>query len=456
MNKIALVVGVNDYLYFEKLDKCINDAKSMCKFLEIAGFEVIPMLDPNKNDLEEAIKIYKSKIKNDTVAIFYYSGHGLQLEQYNFLVSIDSEIKTINDIPYNSTNLSVLFTDLAEDLEFTHIIILDACRKNPFNTGLIETTLGIEQKALKKGTLIAYAASPGKPSIEKKDDDNGVFTQHLLKNLYISNINIEQVLKNTRTEVLNYTDNIQLTWEETSLYGENFIFLEEDETTLEFKEIIDKYLGRNKNLLFQEIYPFLQPKYFHTLNLEHLHFALTLIVIAFEDEKEGITKATMDVDYFTEELIDKILPLFQTRLINEDVCENVIDESIFEQIKNPKEINYGYNEVLTVEDAFPHFMSNHVTLNEKEGLFSCFLSFENEEHIIKPMLYLKNEQLEIVCYKTLYGDDALAFFKKFVDFRAPYEKEKPDLMEGFRSATINSLEELMDFFKDDFEKKKDS
>ena len=456
MNKIALVVGVNDYQHFDKLDKCVNDAVAMSEFLEVAGFEVILLKKKKKNDLEEAIKLYKAKINDDGVALFYYSGHGLQLEQYNFLVSVDSEIKTINDIPYNSTNLSVLLSDLEEDLKFTHIIILDACRKNPFNTGLIETIPGIEKKSLKKGTLIAYAASPGKPSLERKEDKNGVFTQHLLSNLYLTNINIEQVLKNTRTEVLSYTDNRQLTWEETSLYGKSFVFLEEDETTLEFKEIIDKYLGRNENLLLQEIYPFLQPKYFHTLNLEHLHFALTLTVIAFEDEKKGITKATMDVDYFTEELIDKILPLFQTRLINEDVCENVIDESIFEQIKITKEINYGYNEVLTVEDAFPHFMINYVILNEKDGLLSCFLSFESGKHFIKPMLYIKDESLEIVCFKTLYGDEALAFFKKFVEFRTPYEKEKPDLMEGFTSATINSLEELMDFFKDDFEENKDS
>ena len=172
MNKIALVIGINNYNNFEKLDKCINDAKAMYEFLEIAGFEVVLLLDPKQNDLEENIEIYKSKIKNDTVAVFYYAGHGLQLERYNFLVSVDSEIKTVNDIPYNSTNLSILLSNLTEDLKFTHIIILDACRKNPFNTGLIETIPGIEKKELKKGTLIAYAAAPGSPSVERKEDDN--------------------------------------------------------------------------------------------------------------------------------------------------------------------------------------------------------------------------------------------------------------------------------------------
>ena len=131
MNKIALVIGVNDYNHFTTLDNCINDATDIKQFFEEIGFDVTMLNNPNKVDLEGAIKEYKEKIDNETIAVLYYSGHGLQLENYNFLVPIDSEIKAPEDIPYNSTNISDLFSDISDDIDFTHVVILDACRKKP-------------------------------------------------------------------------------------------------------------------------------------------------------------------------------------------------------------------------------------------------------------------------------------------------------------------------------------
>ena len=107
--------------------------------------------------------------------------------------------------------------------------------------------------------------------------------------------------------------------------------------------------------------------------------------------------------------------------------------------------------MLTVEEAFPHFMVNHIKLDGKEGLFSCFLSFENNEHFIKPMLFIKNETLEIIPFKTLRGNDAITFFKAYVDLRVPFEKEPVDLMAGFTNIELNTDEEILKFFKGDIE-----
>ena len=193
------------------------------------------------------------------------------------------------------------------------------------------------------------------------------------------------------------------------------------------------------------VYPFSQPKYFHKLSIEDLHFALTLNILAFENESEEKVKATIDFDYFNGELISTILPLFQTRIINEDGCENIFDNVILQEIEIINN-NYGFNEVLNVEDAFPHFMINQIKYDGKEGLFSCFLSFENGKHFIKPMLFIKNETLEIVCYKTLIGDEAVTFFKKFVEIRKPFENEVPNLMDAFEDVDINTLENLKELF----------
>ena len=455
MNKIALVIGVNDYIHFSTLGNCINDSSDIKKFLEEIGFDVTLINNPKKAELESAIKEYKEKIDNETIAVFYYSGHGIQLENYNFLIPVDSEINAIEDIPFNCTNMSHLFTDISDAIDFTHVVILDACRKNPFSTGLGKVTTGLGIETPRKGTIIAYAASPGKPSIERREERNGLYTKHLLNNLSLSNTSIEQVFKNTRTEVLNDTNNKQLSWEESSLHGNEISFIVKDEVLLKFEKIIEEFIAKDDNLLLPKVYPFSQPKYFHKLSIEHLHFALTLNILAFEKEKDEKVKATIDFDYFAEELINTILPLFQTRIINEDGCENIFDSVILQEIEIINN-NYGFNEVLSVEDAFPHFMINQIKYDGKEGLFSCFLSFENGKHFIKPMLFINNETLEIVCYKTLIGDEAVTFFKKFVEIRKPYENEIPNPMEAFENVEVNTLEDLKEFFDFDDNKNDNS
>ncbi len=449
MKKIALVIGINDYKHFEKLDNSINDATDMNDFLEKNGFDVTVLYDLKKIELETAIKEYKVKIDNETVAVFFYSGHGLQLENYNFLVPLDSEIKIPEDIPYNSTNISDLFSDISDDIDFTHIVILDACRENPFNTGLGRVTAGIGMDAPRKGTIIAYAASPGKTSIERGNERNGVFTKCLLKNLAIANTNIEQVFKNTRTEVLNDTNNKQTSWEESSLHGDAFCFIEVDEVILEFQEIIEQFLVAKDNLLLQKVLPFLQPKYFHELSLEHLHFALSLNIIAFEDEDEGNAKATIDADYFNYGLLDELLPLFQTRIINEDLCENIYEDSILEEIEIINDINYGFNEVTSADEPFFHFMINQIKYKGLEGIFSCFISFNQGKHYIKPMIFVNNAKLETICFKVLIGEPAVNFLNKFVELRRPFEKEISNSMDVFEDVEISSLDEILKSLKKD-------
>ncbi|WP_128760843.1 caspase family protein [Leeuwenhoekiella aestuarii] len=448
MKKIALVIGINDYKHFDNLENSRNDANDMHKFLEKNEFEVTPLFDLNKHELENAINEYKQKIDNQTISVFYFSGHGFQLEQYNFLVSKDSEINTLEDIPYNSTNISSLFSDISDDVDFTHIVILDACRKTLFSTGLGKVTAGMGMDTPRKGTIIAYAAAPGKASIERKKERNGVFTKNLLKNIAIPNVNIEQALKNTRTELLSDTNNKQISWEESSLHDE-FCFIVEDVAILEFQEIIEQFLGTADNPLLQKVLPFLQPKYFHELSLEHLHLALSLNIIAFEDEQEEKIQATIDPDYFQYDLLLERLTLFQTRIVNEDICENIFDNTILEQIEIINGTNYGYNEVLSAEDAFPHFMISQIKYNGSEGLLACFSSFIEGLHYIKPMIFLKNDTLQTICFKAMIGNRAIDFLKKFVELRKPFEKDTPNLMNVVEDVEINTPEELWKFFNGD-------
>ncbi len=445
MKKIALVIGVNKYEHFEVLDNCENDASDIHNFLETYGFEVTPIINPTKVILDEAIEEYKSKLEKDCVALFYFSGHGLKEEQYNFIVAADSVIEQPQDIAYNSTNLAQLFSDIPDDLEFTQILILDACRKNLFGTGLGKVTAGLGLEAPRKGTVVAYSASPGKASIERTAERNGVYTKHLLRNLQIPNLSIEQVFKNTRTDVLRDTKGGQTPWDESSLFGDVFSFVEVEEVALEFQELLDSYIISEKNLLLQEILPFVQPRYFYSLPLEHLHLALSLLSISFEEESDGIVQPTVDPDYMSQEMVDNYLPLYHTRLYDEDKSDTVFDLNVLNDIKVSNSKNYGFNEVLEVDEAFCHFMSNDIVYNGQPGLLSCFLSFEENEHWVKPNIYLKSNPLTIYSYAILKGEAAVSFVQKYVTMRTPYEKEPLDLMNAFESGEVISLDK---FFAD--------
>src|SRR5690606_1752148 len=127
--------------------------------------------------------------------------------------------------------------------------------------------------------------------------------------------------------------------------------------------------------------------------------------------------------YFRYDLLLELLTLFQTRIINEDLCENIFDNVILEQIEVINDLNYGFNEVTNIDEAFPQLMINHIKYKGHEGVFSCFLSFEEGLHYIKPMIYVKNETLQIFGFKAMIGNHAVNFLKKFVELRKPFEKE---------------------------------
>ncbi|WP_299611305.1 caspase family protein [uncultured Aquimarina sp.] len=243
MNKEALIIGINSYQYLETLDKCENDANDLNSFLTSCDFNTEILLNPTQRELIKSLADYKKKLTEDTISVIYFSGHGLQIEGDNFLVPVDANISISEEIPYFCINASDLLIDIGLSSKIMHLIVLDACRNNPFKSGIKSISGGLARMVAPMGTLIAFSTSPNMTSSEKSADRNGVYTKHLLKNLKIPNNSVERVFKNTRTDVIEETNGKQVPWEESSLHGEDFYFIKEATALIMYlkKELIFAY-----------------------------------------------------------------------------------------------------------------------------------------------------------------------------------------------------------------------
>ncbi len=136
--RLALVIGNSNYRAVTPLPNPVNDAKAVADELRTAAFDVTQALDVGQADMRRAIKDFAAKISakgSDTVALVYYAGHGVQVDGENFLVPVDARIQSESDIPREAIRLADLMSALAAVPSKMRIVILDACRNNPFATG---------------------------------------------------------------------------------------------------------------------------------------------------------------------------------------------------------------------------------------------------------------------------------------------------------------------------------
>ena len=228
MERIALLVGNNNYKNLGKLKCCINDVLELEKSLKKMGFETIVLKDVESSKLADAVSqvvdfINKEKI-NDF--LFYFAGHGFQMNQKNYLACIDTVDvfgKTNfseGQILYCTYNLDFLFNELEKAKCGFKIVILDACRTIVDNVrGNMSSTFAPIDAPI--GTIVEFSTSPGQSSLE--DEEHGYFTKALLKNIDSRNIPVEQLFKNVRKSLYEMTNGKQISWEHTSLLGD-FIF----------------------------------------------------------------------------------------------------------------------------------------------------------------------------------------------------------------------------------------
>ncbi|MEO0949516.1 MAG: caspase family protein, partial [Cyanobacteria bacterium J06641_5] len=184
------------------------------------GFdEVILATDADLRAMETALSQFFTEIKRGGVGVFYYAGHGVQSNGENYLLPVDANIEIEQDIRLESLPLAKVLGRMEAAGNAANIIILDACRNDPFSRGWRSQTKGLASVDAAEGVLIAYATAPGEVAFDG-EGRNGTFTEALLQNLRAPGQAVELMLKSVRRTVKDATDNRQIPWTASSLVGD--------------------------------------------------------------------------------------------------------------------------------------------------------------------------------------------------------------------------------------------
>ena len=220
--RTALVIGNSAYSS-GPLKNPVNDAADMAAALQKLGFYVTLKKNAGLQEMDEAIEAFGNRLKRGGVGLFYYAGHGVQVNGANYLLPIGAKINKEADIRYQAVDANRILDEMATANNGLNIVMLDACRDNPFIRSFRNATRGLAiVSSAPSGTFISYSTSPGNVAGDG-DGRNSPYTESLLKHMATPHLPIEQVFKKVRQELNKKTNSRQIPWELSSLSGD-FIF----------------------------------------------------------------------------------------------------------------------------------------------------------------------------------------------------------------------------------------
>ena len=220
--RIALVIGNSRYKQ-APLTNPVNDARAIAKALAQSGFAVTEKEDLSQKDMHIALRDFGDALKQGGVGLFYFAGHGVQVKGRNYLIPVDADIEREDEVVYNSVDASQVLDKMESASNRLNIVILDACRNNPFARSVRSAATGLAQMDAPVGTLIAFSTAPGSVASDGQGE-NGLYTQHLLQSMRNPGVKIEDVFKRVRASVRRDSKGKQIPWESTSLEGD-FVFV---------------------------------------------------------------------------------------------------------------------------------------------------------------------------------------------------------------------------------------
>jgi len=217
--RVALVMGNASYIN-GPLKNTVNDARAMAMVLEASGFQVLLKENvKNQNEMKQAVREFGMKLKTGGTALFYYSGHGMQVNGYNYLIPTQAVMNIEEEIEYEALDMGFILAYMESAKSNVNIVILDACRNNPFARSFRDTKQGLSTMVAPTGTLIAYSTSPGSVASDG-DQDYGLYTKALLDHMQEPGVKVEDVFKGVRADVLERSSGQQTPWESSSLVGD--------------------------------------------------------------------------------------------------------------------------------------------------------------------------------------------------------------------------------------------
>ena len=206
--RLALVVGNSDYVNKTALKNPVNDANLMEATLKSLGFIVIKQINSVKDSMVSAIRKFSKELSDYNVALFYYAGHGVQVEGINYLIPVNAKLQNKDDCKWEAIAVTTVTDEFKKNSANTNIVILDACRDNPYTAWARGGELGFKALAPINGTIISYSTSEGSTAADG-EGANGLFTEELVKQMAIPQ-SILSVFMQTRKAVLKISKGLQV------------------------------------------------------------------------------------------------------------------------------------------------------------------------------------------------------------------------------------------------------
>jgi len=220
MKTLALIIGNNEYHDGAKLTNAVNDAMAISEVFERLGFDTIVKYNCTAKDYCDLLADFENRISNYDASIFYFAGHGYELDGENFLASIDCQIPPSNKYHagQNSIRLSEFLDIYKKNTNKINIAIIDACRRSFERSG--NTVLA--PIFAPKGTLLAFSTSPNEGASDAGFEGHSIYTGALLKYIGREHLSIEELFKKVRKTVYALSEGKRTTWEHTSLINDYY------------------------------------------------------------------------------------------------------------------------------------------------------------------------------------------------------------------------------------------
>jgi hypothetical protein len=191
----------------------------MAATLRALGFQVIARNNASQAEMRNAVRDFGNQLRRAQVGLFYFAGHGLQIAGNNYIVPVNADIRSEADAEDQSINMAYVLRTMEESQVKVSLVVLDACRNNPYARSFRSASRGLAQMNAATGSLIAFATAPGAVAADGTGR-NGIYTKHLLQNLRHADTDVLKVFQRTRAGVVAETGGAQTPWESTSLVGD--------------------------------------------------------------------------------------------------------------------------------------------------------------------------------------------------------------------------------------------
>jgi hypothetical protein len=221
--RTALVIGNADYPE-DALANPVNDATDIAEALRSLGFEVTLVLDADLREMEEALDTFNRQLNRGGVGVFYYAGHGVQVEGENYLIPLTATLDRQNDVRYEAVPLGKVLNTMEDSEAQVKVVIIDACRDNPFyrrwrsGDRTLSSERGLAFEVPPEGTIISFATGPDDVAADG-EGRNSPFTASLLQYIKTEGLDINVMFRQVRADVIQTTNGAQTPWYQESLVG---------------------------------------------------------------------------------------------------------------------------------------------------------------------------------------------------------------------------------------------